>query len=36
LDNFTSDEGQIDGSGSLVLAEDAKYIMYLKQVTKKY
>jgi len=27
VDNFESDEGQVDGCGSLVLANDAKDIM---------
>ena len=27
MDNFESDEGQVDGRGSLVLAKDAKDIM---------
>ena len=31
MDNFESDEGQVDGRGSLVLAKDAKDIVDRKE-----
>jgi len=31
VDNFESDEGQVDGRGSLVLAENAKNIVERKE-----